>query len=99
LETVYALSFGAVSDGSIPPLPLPVKPDSNRENMARCVRNKWQGVYKDSQESEEASGLIVSYLVAGSSMTKNSSLHPKTNLIQKTLTNFSPYNRMNTIFS
>jgi hypothetical protein len=41
------------------PLPLPVKPDSNRENMARCVRNKWQGFYRNSQESEEATGLIV----------------------------------------
>jgi hypothetical protein len=27
LETVYALSFGAVSDGSMLPLPLPVKPE------------------------------------------------------------------------
>ncbi|MGZ3579237.1 MAG: hypothetical protein ACXU98_09485, partial [Syntrophales bacterium] len=60
LETVYALSFGAVSDGSMLPLPLPVKPDSNMEKMARCVMNKWQGFYRNSQESEEATGLILS---------------------------------------
>ena len=53
------------------PLPLPITPDSNRENMARCVTNKWQGFYRNSQEPEEAPGLIVSYLVAGSSITKN----------------------------
>lgn len=41
-------------------LPLPVKPDSNREKMARCVSNKWQGFSRNSQESEEATGLIVS---------------------------------------
>ena len=72
METDYALSFGAVSDGSLLPLPLPVTPDANRENMARCVLNTWQGFYRNSQESEEATGLIVSYLLAGSYTTKNS---------------------------
>ncbi len=61
METVCALSFGAVSDFSMLPIPLPVKPDSNMEKMARCVMNKWQGFYRNSQESEEATGLIVSY--------------------------------------
>lgn len=49
---------------------LPVKPGWEGENMARCILNKWQGFYRNSQESEEAPGLIVSLLVAGASMTK-----------------------------
>src|SRR6266487_6210045 len=53
------------------PLPLPVTPDSDMEKMARCVMNKWQGFYRNSQESEEAPGLILSYLLAGSSLVKN----------------------------
>jgi hypothetical protein len=31
------------------PIPLPVKPDSNMEKMARFVMNKWQGFYRNSQ--------------------------------------------------
>jgi hypothetical protein len=42
------------------PFPLPVKPEREQGKMARCVLNKWQGFYRNSQESEEATGLIVS---------------------------------------
>ena len=47
METVCALSFGAVSDGSVLPLPLPVKPDSNREKMARFVMKeaRWKAAF------------------------------------------------------